>query len=1114
MSDYVSSVELKADLAALFFREIGEKIDLNMFKKKNLDDKIDKLSMHKQVLDSMAAIGFERKGFTGYCPSKTKISKGQVKSFLDKTQNEQIKVKEAINKEFARLISKLDEQIALVENLAGKAKLGMVLDFKRSSELDAKLKELKREARKTDKDDKKYRSVIDNMRTIVERSTVSGLEKTLAILDNGIETIRHIVEEDSLSNDKLASAILSHLIPTEKEFKFCSAASSETTTNTFKKNTKELYAWQKAVIDMIKEERKSVVVRGPTNGGKTFVGLSVIEHFISSDSNFVFVLPTTYLAAQTYSNIINTFGVKYTVNLLAGSLFVQSATLPKIIVGTPEPIWAWLRSNPSFRIKRMIVDEIHTISSPGSNRGAAIRNIISKCEEQFLGLSATVHDDDLLLIREIIKEKIPNCEFLKYDERPNQLVNQRYTLSGIQTITERQIESQIPEITPRNTLKLLMQLKSENKLPCLIFDESDSASWNQFVEFNEYLAFLDSSVSPEWRSMWLEIDSQIERYNSTNSALYQEYCAAVNSGNQKVIDSMSKNFIMIRNERAAVLESSYSKCLHTAKAAAIKQLDERFDEYMIPVDDQLKKRLKSFSIKHGEKVYPGLVDLLKSLELLKETKDPDSFHKLDAISPLSSYFGGESPWLRFCDFAVTNNLTEMLRSDRKTDQREHMLKMCRAESIRESDIADLFKILEAGARYGIVSLLPSLPNVIQVEILKLFNSKSINVVFTSKDMSMGVNFPVVTSIVRCTSSRASLPTDARIQAEGRAGRTGKSNVGYSITWNIMNDHDKVFPRLEIPELDSTRGCYINNIDETMESLYTHYVCKKDISKHFDAIRDKLFRVVTGESRARKTEMELRELETRDSNDADQDFDLVEAGQGSAATQKRVEKVTATSSSSCSDEIQEIILQKNVNDIWKETCTDLIEKIEESLDNDSCKADAVAKFLCNSVIQNDLSDLAAARDLVKEIEVRDPVVAEKILRHAIDIVDDTDHETFSQALQEVVDSKTSILNNAELINTIMSAYETLQENEESRETISDRIVIYKMIEVVDTYINALQELINYSQSNVRKILVERDSIFGKMTVAEQKTAVGDFKKHLTEMFRGICQAKYRCMKHLS
>jgi len=93
MSEYVSSVELKADLAALFFREVGEKIDLNMFKKKNLDDKIDKLSMHKQVLDSMSSIGFDRKGFTGYCPSKTKISKNQVKSFLDKTSNEKIKVK-------------------------------------------------------------------------------------------------------------------------------------------------------------------------------------------------------------------------------------------------------------------------------------------------------------------------------------------------------------------------------------------------------------------------------------------------------------------------------------------------------------------------------------------------------------------------------------------------------------------------------------------------------------------------------------------------------------------------------------------------------------------------------------------------------------------------------------------------------------------------------------------------------------------------------------------------------------------------------------------------------------------------------------------------------------
>lgn len=1103
-TEYISAVQLEPELAGLFFKDIGEKIDINMFAQKKKDDKLAVIKLHKQVIDIISSMGFEKKGFEGYCPPQNGISKGQLKSFLDKFNSEKERVQRSFDKQRLIIDNDIKLSIESENNDENKEKLKALLKIHDISALEKKIKDIRKQERNKTDPDIDYKDYIKKLQKSLKESEIFKLQNDLMDLKRNFDSLISLIGTEEQTYDKIASAILNKLITKQKDFKVSSASEyKEDPRRNYgtpfgqAKPGKELYEWQKEVINSITDD-KSVIVRGPTNGGKTFVGMSIIGFFISRSSNIAFILPTTYLAAQTYSNIINTFGSKCTINLLAGSLHIKSSSCPNVIVGTPESIWAWLRSHPNFTFDRMIVDEIHTISSPLSNRGIAIRNIISRCKRQFLGLSATIHDEDLEKLTKMMRENGINCENRKYDQRPIPLLNQRYSDGEIKDIKGKQDESLIPEINPKNTLKLIQKLKFSDRLPCLIFDESDSASWNQFVEFNNYLIFLDEEISPEWKILKEEIDVAIEKYNSAHNDAYQEYVSVYSENNHKKLNLLNGNYKFMATERQMLLNKSFIFAQNILKKASSKILDRKFDEYRVPVDESLRKRLKSFKIESEEFVYPIVVDILKSLELLKDTKDQDHNKRIDAIEPLSPYFQGVSPWIRFCDIAVTNNLTEMLRSDRRTDQRLHMLKMCTAESIKESDIEDLFRILERGARYGIVSLLPSLPNVIQIEILKLFNSKAINVVFTSRDMSMGVNFPVITSIVRCTTDRKMIPVDARVQAEGRAGRKGKCNVGYSIAWNIINDHMTEFPRLNIPEIDNNKGCYINDIAGTIEKLYTHYICRKDIASHYESIRDKFFKIIVNKTKL-LTESEMKEIE----NDVHSDDDYREM---SFSEQKSSEKIVKAQSNA------KKLKERNLNDVWRSTCIDLIEKLEMSLGGNMHKANIIANFLCDSVIKGiDKLDLSIEQELIKEIEVKDKLTSIRILQN---VVRYSSGDEFSNLLEELLESKSDFIESEDQIDIVMDAWEILKDCKEYSEVSNKRIIIYKLIELIDVYINSLQEIINYPISFMTNVLNIKSENFSKLSNVEKTSSVNSFKIHLIEFFKGICQAKYRCMKHLA
>lgn len=110
-----------------------------------------------------------------------------------------------------------------------------------------------------------------------------------------------------------------------------------------------------------------------------------------------------------------------------------------------------------------------------------------------------------------------------------------------------------------------------------------------------------------------------------------------------------------------------------------------------------------------------------------------------------------------------------------------------AEGVKPNDVRQIFKLMDLALSFGIGILIPTMPFSVQYQILQMLKAKDITIVFASESMSMGVNFPAKTCVIRTISNKP--PNIGKVlQMQGRAGRRGVSDdlFGYSVSWNIPN----------------------------------------------------------------------------------------------------------------------------------------------------------------------------------------------------------------------------------------------------------------------------------------------------------------------------------------
>ena len=156
--------------------------------------------------------------------------------------------------------------------------------------------------------------------------------------------------------------------------------------------------WQNALVESILSG-ESVIAVGPTSGGKTLTSMVALDRLFRQDKEktLIYVAPNFYQALQAYCSMVKSFP-KQTFGLITGSININPRDC-KYWVGTPEHLWTFARAgNMKFNIG--IMDEIHTISSPDTatlenkRKAVCLAKLIGLIQNQFVGLSATIHPDD------------------------------------------------------------------------------------------------------------------------------------------------------------------------------------------------------------------------------------------------------------------------------------------------------------------------------------------------------------------------------------------------------------------------------------------------------------------------------------------------------------------------------------------------------------------------------------------------------------------------------------------------------------------------------------------------------------------------------------------------
>lgn len=302
-----------------------------------------------------------------------------------------------------------------------------------------------------------------------------------------------------------------------------------------------LKEWQEMLVTNI-SEGKSVIAIGPTSGGKTLSSMFALDILFreSNSPNLIYVAPNYYQAFQAFSNLVKTFPTR---NIAFISESINDVPQDcKVWVGTPSELLTYIES-ANISVDICILDEIHTIStSYGSTntsmvRSTAIVEIIKLVKKQLIGLSATIHDEDIgLLVRKLTdftNDRFPFEEPIIYTERPVELIDHIFDGNDIVRIkqshpTYDEITDHV-SVTPENTFKLMKNLSERKQVPALIFDKEEA---NSYTFFNELINYLNSRFKSEYVS-WINLN--------------KKYSADIVSFNDKI--GTLKDFLSDFNEK-------------------------------------------------------------------------------------------------------------------------------------------------------------------------------------------------------------------------------------------------------------------------------------------------------------------------------------------------------------------------------------------------------------------------------------------------------------------------------------------------------------------------------------------------------------------------------------
>ncbi len=603
-----------------------------------------------------------------------------------------------------------------------------------------------------------------------------------------------------------------------------------------------LLDWQTQLVRAIINGESRLVI-SPTSGGKTFASMVAFDQlFQDQNVDLIYVAPNFYQALQVYLNIIKTFSSRRDdIGLLTKSINITPSRA-KVWIGTPAELWLFATSS-NLRFQRAIFDEIHTISTSygegfeSVTQAMALMKLITLVDKQFIGLSATINERDSGILKSKITEltKIVLHDTIVNDRRPVPLKHHIWTNTDIVEIpiitpvsnlslgsssTSISKEDIDPEpfinITPESTFKLLKKIEKYG--PTLIFDIYEFDSYTYFTDFIDYLTSRLNTEYSNWLKVRHSFSDTIEEFNfklnqnenskKTISEVEKERSDILEEIKDSLITAIITSMGLERISGENIEEELEIRKMMKGKTSPHKRSHQAVVEvHTLPMNTKnlLEKILAEQILPIPEFITHETFDLLNEYMIIQKSINNPSLNKIHTVcQSVGSYFNFSKK--------TYNSIFSQLLSPSTVEMRDEynfMLDLTEAERARSDDIKNIFKLMDKALRFGVGILLPNMPFGVQYQILKMLDNRELDVVFVSKSMSMGVNFPARTCVIR-SPEVTHLNVCEALQMQGRAGRWGliKDDFALSIMWNVANARTisiKTLPLITYPDLNLRKG---------------------------------------------------------------------------------------------------------------------------------------------------------------------------------------------------------------------------------------------------------------------------------------------------------------------
>lgn len=576
-----------------------------------------------------------------------------------------------------------------------------------------------------------------------------------------------------------------------------------------------LDGWQSKTIDNIKLGNSCLII-GPTSGGKTYVMMAGLNNIINSkeNKNIVYISPSVELARQTYANIKRTFPTRK-ISLIT-TQFIVSVKESNIFIGTAhELILYFINNKITFHIG--IFDEIHVASKlyfDESNsfdryRAMAYSRLLVLCKDQVIAASATIKNEEdmcIFIANKMNEDRVEDSYIsykdiviIKYHDRVvplqeyryinNKIINLDRDNNGIEINNNETIDDFQP--SAENTFLLLISMKNRNMIPAIFFEDSDDIVWKTYIDLINFLEINEQNDYKDYHQMIENINKHIIKYNNEFNNKINDIPEKNNMDSSRLSfgksDDIKRSLKILRTKTINIIISDSKNILERS----IKNLNKNNDlsQSLVDKNEILKIINDLYEYSDDYKKIKNIRLTFAHIEMINIIKSfissiPDQVEMIFQIDI------NKGSYYRFskssCGIDQLKAMREPGDDEDNWKQRKKMEALAKAQNIKIKDIEGIIDIIMRGLEFGISIIISSLPFVLQNIILENIRTKNMGIVFSSEDMSMGINYPLRSVNIR---SPNKINAAKLIQMSGRCGRRGKDTQAHVIYWGIKNAHE-------------------------------------------------------------------------------------------------------------------------------------------------------------------------------------------------------------------------------------------------------------------------------------------------------------------------------------